>query len=152
LFIYRICRPRGVGNRFQTMWRSPRRDQIVHRQLARVRPLITKGGKLMRTLKLMQASLAAASALWSLAAGAGEISNNSPVTADPLTNPAPGNWMLDRRIYDAQGYSPLDKTNTPNVKNLESPWTFSTGVNEGHEAPPIVNNGVMFVATPQNQV
>jgi len=31
-------------------------------------------------------------------------------------------------------------------------WTFSTGVSEGHEAPPLVNNGVMFVATPQNQV
>jgi hypothetical protein len=27
-------------------------------------------------------------------------------------------------------------------------WTFSTGVIEGHEAPPIVNNGVMFIATP----
>jgi outer membrane protein assembly factor BamB len=31
-------------------------------------------------------------------------------------------------------------------------WTLSTGVNEGHQAPPIVNNGVMFVATPQAQV
>ena len=31
-------------------------------------------------------------------------------------------------------------------------WTFSTGVIEGHEAPPIVNNGVMFVATPMGQV
>ena len=28
----------------------------------------------------------------------------------------------------------------------------STGVTNGHEAPPIVNNGVMFVATPGNQV
>ena len=31
-------------------------------------------------------------------------------------------------------------------------WTFSTGVVEGHEAPPIINNGVMFVATPMGQV
>ena len=31
-------------------------------------------------------------------------------------------------------------------------WVFSTGVANGHEAPPIVNNGVMFVATPGNQV
>jgi alcohol dehydrogenase (cytochrome c) len=29
---------------------------------------------------------------------------------------------------------------------------FSTGVTNGHEAPPIVNNGVMFIATPGNQV
>jgi alcohol dehydrogenase (cytochrome c) len=38
------------------------------------------------------------------------------------------------------------------VKNLAPVWTFSTGVIEGHEAPPIVNNGVMFVATPMGQV
>src|SRR5260221_954509 len=60
--------------------------------------------------------------------------------------------MLYRRTYDGQGYSPLDKINTTNVKNLVPVWTFSTGVSEGHEAPPLVNNGVMFVATPQNQV
>ena len=30
--------------------------------------------------------------------------------------------------------------------------SFSTGVTNGHEAPPIVNNGVMFVSTPGNQV
>ncbi len=31
-------------------------------------------------------------------------------------------------------------------------WTFATGVVEGHEAPPMVNNGVMFVTTPGMQV
>ena len=60
--------------------------------------------------------------------------------------------MLYRRTYDGQGYSPLDQINTSNVKNLTPVWTFSTGVIEGHEAPPIVNNGVMFVATPMGQV
>ena len=30
-------------------------------------------------------------------------------------------------------------------------WTFSTGVIEGHEAPPMVNNGVMFVTTPRGR-
>jgi alcohol dehydrogenase (cytochrome c) len=38
------------------------------------------------------------------------------------------------------------------VKSLTPVWTFSTGVVEGHEAPPIINNGVMFVATPMGQV
>src|SRR6516165_234898 len=96
--------------------------------------------------------LAAASALWPTIALAGEITNYSAVTAQRLANPEPGNWMLYRRTYDGQGYSPLDQINASNVKNLEPVWTFSTGVNEGHEAPPIVNNGVMFVATPQAQV
>src|SRR5262249_38822851 len=31
-------------------------------------------------------------------------------------------------------------------------WSYSTGVLEGHQSPPIVNNGVMFVTTPENQV
>src|SRR2546430_13089316 len=97
-------------------------------------------------------SFVAFTTLVSTAAVAGPIENYSPVTADRLTNPEPGNWMLYRRTYDGQGYSPLDKINTTNVKNLVPVWTFSTGVTEGHEAPPIINNGVMFVATPQNQV
>src|SRR5260221_12613912 len=59
--------------------------------------------------------------------------------------------MLYRRTYDGQGYSPLDQITTSNVKDLTPVWTFSTGVVEGHEAPPIVNNGVIFVATPAGQ-
>ena len=85
-------------------------------------------------------------------AAAGPIENYSPVTADRLKNPEPGNWMHYRRTYDGQGYSPLDQINTSNVKNLTPVWTFSTGVVEGHEAPPIINNGVMFIATPMGQV
>jgi alcohol dehydrogenase (cytochrome c) len=90
--------------------------------------------------------------LISTAAVAGPIENYSPVTQARLENPEPGNWMLYRRTYDGHGYSPLDQINTSNVKNLTPVWTFSTGVVEGHEAPPIVNNGVMFIATPFGQV
>src|SRR5690349_18704187 len=121
-------------------------------------PNCRRGRKQMRTRQWMWArwwmwaGLAAASALWPAIAAAGEIDNCSPVTAGRLTNPEPGNWMLCRRTYVGQGYSPLDKINTTNVRNLEPAWTFSTGVIEGHEAPPIVNNGVMFVATPMGQV
>ena len=97
-------------------------------------------------------SLVASTCLISISAGAGPIENYSPVTADRLNNPEPGNWMLYRRTYDGQGYSPLDQINTSNVKSLTPVWTFSTGVVEGHEAPPIINNGVMFVATPMGQV
>jgi alcohol dehydrogenase (cytochrome c) len=97
-------------------------------------------------------ALSRSHALSQPAAFAGPIENYSPVTDARLQNPEPGNWMLYRRTYDGQGYSPLDQINTSNVKNLTPVWTFSTGVNEGHEAPPIVNNGVMFVATPMGQV
>jgi alcohol dehydrogenase (cytochrome c) len=76
----------------------------------------------------------------------------SVVTDARLTNPEPENWLLYRRTYDGQGYSPLDEINTRNVTRLKPVWTLSTGVNEGHESPPIVNDGVMFVTTPFNRL
>jgi hypothetical protein len=72
----------------------------------------------------------------------GKVPNYTPVTKQRLENPEPGNWLLYRRTYDGHGFSPLKQINTTNVKNLVPVWTFSTGVVEGHEAPPMVNNGV----------
>ncbi|MEQ8661482.1 MAG: PQQ-dependent dehydrogenase, methanol/ethanol family, partial [Gammaproteobacteria bacterium] len=74
------------------------------------------------------------------------------VSAERLANPAPADWLMVRRTYDSWGYSPLDDIDTGNVRQLVPAWTFSTGVVEGHQAPPIVNDGIMFVATPRNQV
>src|SRR5438874_3023614 len=75
-----------------------------------------------------------------------------PVTADRLKNPEDGNWLMIRRTYDGWGYSPLRQITADNVKNLRLVWTFATGEPKVHEAAPIVNNGVMFVSTPNNQV
>ena len=75
-----------------------------------------------------------------------------PVTADRLRNPDAGDWLMVRRTYDGWGYSPLKQITRANVSRLEPVWTFATGQENGHEAPPIVNGGVMFVATPGNQV
>src|SRR5579862_5422052 len=74
------------------------------------------------------------------------------MTADRLKNPDAGDWPMVRRTYDGWGYSPLDQITPANVSRLQPAWVFSTGVANGHEAPPIVNNGVMFVATPGDQV
>ena len=106
----------------------------------------------MTMKQLLLSSLVASTCLVPIAAVGGPIQDYSPVTAERLKNPEPGNWMHYRRTYDGQGYSPLDQINTSNVKSLTPVWTFSTGVVEGHEAPPIINNGVMFVATPAGQV
>jgi alcohol dehydrogenase (cytochrome c) len=76
----------------------------------------------------------------------------TPVTAERLKNPEDGNWLLFRRTYDGWGYSPLAQITPANVGGLELVWSFASGQVEGHQAPPIVNNGVMFVATPGNQV
>ncbi|MBN4048255.1 methanol/ethanol family PQQ-dependent dehydrogenase [bacterium AH-315-O15] len=74
------------------------------------------------------------------------------VTDARLLDPEPHNWLMYRRTYDGWGYSPLDQITAQNVGTLVPIWSFSTGVREGHESPPIVNDGRMFVTTPQNQV
>ena len=45
----------------------------------------------------------------------------------------PNNWAHARGGYNNQGYSELSQINTRNVKDLKLAWTFSTGVNRGHE-------------------
>jgi len=74
------------------------------------------------------------------------------VTAERLTQPGDGDWMMIRRTYDGWGYSPLAQITPANIERLQPAWVFATGVNSGHEAAPLVNNGVMFVATPGSQV
>ena len=59
----------------------------------------------------------------------------------------PNNWAHARGQYNNQGYSALNQINTRNVKNLKLAWTFSTGVNRGHEGAPLVIDGVMYVHT-----
>lgn len=86
------------------------------------------------------------------ALGAAYGADYTPVTDARLQNPEPQNWLMTRGNYQGWSYSTLDQINTSNVKNLVPVWTVSTGVDSGHEAPPIVNNGVMFVATPYSQV
>ncbi len=76
----------------------------------------------------------------------------STVTDERLSNPEPHNWLMYRGNYAGWGYSPLDQINSGNVADLEPAWAFSTNVGEGHQSPPIVNDGVMFITTPQNQV
>ncbi len=76
----------------------------------------------------------------------------APVTDARLNAPEPSNWLLYRGNYSGWGYSPLTKINDGNVNKLRMAWAFSTGQLEGHQAPPIVNNGYMYVATPGSQV
>ena len=85
-------------------------------------------------------------------AAAGSLAEYAPVTDERLRDPAPENWLMYRGTYDSHGYSALDEINSKNVAGLKPLWTFSTGLREGHQAPPVVNNGTMFVTTPQNHL
>lgn len=80
------------------------------------------------------------------------LASYKPVTADRLLKPEDSDVLMIRRTYDGWGYSPLAQINAGNVARLQPVWSFATGAVSGHEATPLVNNGVMFVATPGNQV
>ena len=76
----------------------------------------------------------------------------SAVTAERLRNPEDRNWLMIRRTYDGWGYSPLSQITPANVGRLRPVWVFPTGESYAHEAAPVINNGIMFVSTPNSQV
>ena len=78
--------------------------------------------------------------------------NYSPVTKNRLLKPEDRNWLQIRRTYDGWGYSPLDRITAANVSRLKLVWSAKTDEVGAHQAPPLVNNGVMFISTPNNQV
>jgi alcohol dehydrogenase (cytochrome c) len=75
-----------------------------------------------------------------------------PVTAERLLKPEDGNWLMIRRTYDGWGYSPLREITAANVARLRLVWTRPTDQVRVHESAPLVNNGVMFITTPTNQI
>ena len=70
------------------------------------------------------------------------------VTPERLANPEPGNWLMNHRTYDAQRYSPLDRINKGNVKNLKLAYAVAIGgtaVNENLEATPLAEDGFLYL-------
>jgi lanthanide-dependent methanol dehydrogenase len=59
-----------------------------------------------------------------------------------------GQWLMPAKDLASTRFSGLDEINAQNVGNLKAAWTFSTGVNRGHEAAPIVVGDTMYVVTP----
>jgi alcohol dehydrogenase (cytochrome c) len=107
---------------------------------------------MMAVRKLVVFGAAFLLGLWPVMGAAQGLANYSPVTDQRLANPEPHNWLMWLGNYSSWNHSPLNQINTTNVKKLFPVWSISTGVAEGHQSPPIVNNGVMFVTTPQQQV
>src|SRR5580698_3497712 len=76
------------------------------------------------------------------------LQNYQPVTAERLLKPEDGDWLMIRRTYDGWGYSPLDQITPANVARLRPVWGSTTNEGRAHEAAPVVNNGVLFITTP----
>jgi alcohol dehydrogenase (cytochrome c) len=120
-----------------SLWRSPSRAVVVF---------------VLLFVALVIASSAQQSKPPAASSNKARLNTYQPVTADRLKNPEDGNWLSIRRTYDGWGFSPLKEITTANVAQLKPVWNMRTGEDAVHEAAPIVNNGVMFVSTPNNQV
>jgi alcohol dehydrogenase (cytochrome c) len=98
------------------------------------------------TLSLTNAALLLTSAVLAIAGSA----TAADVTADRLINAdkEPGNWLMNHRTYDAQRYSPLDKINKTNVKNLKLAYAVAVGgtsAKENLESTPLAEDGYLYV-------
>jgi lanthanide-dependent methanol dehydrogenase len=68
-----------------------------------------------------------------------------PATASP---PDDGQWQMPAKNFASTRYSSLVEINADTVKSLQVAFTFSTGVNKGHEAAPIVVGDQMYIVSP----
>src|SRR5690348_17018371 len=59
-----------------------------------------------------------------------------------------GEWRMPAKDYASRRYSGLTEITTENVASLKLAWTFSTGIDRGQEAAPLVVGSTMYVVTP----
>jgi PQQ-dependent dehydrogenase (methanol/ethanol family) len=79
---------------------------------------------------------------------AAQAPSNGQMAAPAFPQTEDGQWIMPAKDYSSTRYSGLDQINTENVKNLKVAWTFSTGVDRGQEAAPLVIGSMMYVVTP----
>ena len=80
-----------------------------------------------------------------------EVTDFEPVTEQELLNPDPGDWLIYRRTYDSQGYSPLDQIDRSNVDDLRLAWVWAMG--DGTNQPtPLVRDGIVYLTNPGNVI
>ena len=77
---------------------------------------------------------------------AGEVPNYVPVTDAMLRKPDPGDWLMIRRDYHANDYSPLNQITTNNVKDLQLVYMHPMREGGTNQPAPIVHNGIIYLA------
>ena len=68
--------------------------------------------------------------------------------AQPSPQAEDGQWTMPAKNFESTRYSGLDQIKPENAKDLRVAWTFSTGVDKGQEAAPLVVGDTMYVVTP----
>ena len=84
--------------------------------------------------------------LTALAALAVTLLSRAPASAAQAADD--GQWTMASKDYANTRYSALNQITAANVGRLQPAFTFSTGVNRGQEAAPLVVDGTMFIVTP----
>ncbi|HWG54283.1 MAG TPA: hypothetical protein VN677_13400 [Gemmatimonadaceae bacterium] len=56
-----------------------------------------------------------------------------------------GMWVSPGKDYADTRYSTLEKITTANVGKLKEVWSYTTGIQDGHEGQPLVVNGKVIV-------
>jgi hypothetical protein len=75
---------------------------------------------------------------------------SAEVTAERLihADKEPQNWLMNHRTYDAQRYSPLDRINKANAKDLKLAYAVALGgtwANANLESTPLAEDGYLYV-------
>lgn len=83
---------------------------------------------------------------------AGEVKNYTPVTDAMLRNPAPSDWLMLRRDYQATSYSPLSQVTTANVKDLQLVWSRAMSESGANETSPLFHSNTVFLANTSNYI
>jgi PQQ-dependent dehydrogenase (methanol/ethanol family) len=129
LYRYAIFPGMGQGN--------PRKT-VRRRSAAFFFPAANNGPRICGTIVgnyatwLRTGFISAALLLWALAAHAKD----------------DGQWTMPAKDYANWRYSELNQIGKSNVSRLSVAWTFSTGINRGHEAAPLVVGKTMYIITP----
>jgi len=90
------------------------------------------------------AVLAGSMAAAAIPVGAAEVTPARLVNADK----EPQNWLMNHRTYDGQRFSPLDKINKANVRNLKLAYAVPLGGGAGNEfvqATPLAEDGFLYI-------
>jgi PQQ-dependent dehydrogenase (methanol/ethanol family) len=66
------------------------------------------------------------------------------VTDHMLGTPSADDWLIWRRTYDSQGYSPLEQINARTVKSMRQVWSWALAPG-WMEGTPLVHDGVLFI-------
>jgi alcohol dehydrogenase (cytochrome c) len=82
----------------------------------------------------------------------GEVKNYVPVTDEMLRNPDPADWLMVRRNYQAQSYSPLAQITASNIKDLQLVWTRAMNESGANEPSPLFHSNTIFIANTSNYI